>query len=234
VITTAILVLALLSVPSASVHRACSDVRIIGVSGSGQTGYGEQVEAVVSPLVRSIADTGRSVTARALDYPAISVSDSFGLVLLNGEYDESVQAGVLSLRFAIDEISTSCPDTQIVLVGYSQGAQVIKVTMENTVPDVRIAAVGLLADPTREPSQPGVFRLGGQTGLRGGSFGPISLPAYLRPVTVDVCAPEDSICERGGFGFLAHTEGYAEFSDALALRLMPFIVAHRASGLVFR
>lgn len=233
-ITTVAFMLALLSVPSATVHQACSDVRIIGVSGSGQTGYGEQVETVVSPLLRNIADTGRSATARALDYPAISVSESFGLVLLNGEYDESVQAGAQSLRLAIDEISTSCPDTQIVLVGYSQGAQVIKVAMENTVPTARIAAVGLLADPTREPSQPGVLRLGGVIGLRGGSFGPILLPGYLRPVTVDVCALEDSICERGGFGFVAHIEGYAEYSERLAQRLMPFIVAHRTSGLVIR
>jgi len=226
---------ALALVTGVSAHTSgCPDVQIIGVRGSGQTGYGQQVAGVVAPLERNIADTGRSVSARTLEYPAISISDSFGLVLLNGEYDESVQTGAHSLRFVIDEISTECRETQIVLVGYSQGAQVIKVAMENTLPEVRIAAVALLADPTREPSQPGVFRLGGVTGLRGGSFGPILLPGYLRPVTVDVCAVEDSICESGGFGFAAHIGGYADFSEVVASRLMPFIVAHRVSGLMFR
>jgi len=231
-IVAALLALALLTGVSAQAS-ACPDVQIVGVRGSGQTGYGQQVAGVVAPLERNIAETGRSVSARPLDYPAISVSDSFGLVLLNGEYDASVRRGADSLRIVIEEISTECHETQIVLVGYSQGAQVIKVAMENTLPEFRIAAVGLLADPTREPSQPGVLRLGGVTGLQGGSFGPILLPGYLRPVTVDVCALEDSICEGGGFGFVAHIEGYAEFSEAVAVRLMPFIVAHRVSGLVF-
>ncbi|MFV2000005.1 MAG: cutinase family protein [Acidimicrobiia bacterium] len=233
-ITIVLLTLALLPVPSVGTAGECAAVQIIGVRGSGQSGYGQQVGGVVADLERRISDTGRSVLASALDYPAISVSDSFGLVLLNGEYEASVRRGADSLRIAIDDISTRCPDTQIVLVGYSQGAQVIKVAMENTLPEVRIGAVGLLADPTREPSQPGVVRLGGRSGLRGGSFGAIPLPGYLRPVTVDVCAPEDSICERGGFGFVAHVEGYAGFSETVALRLMPFIVAHRVSGLVIR
>jgi len=228
-----VVALALL-VPVAPQATACPDVQIIGVRGSGQTGYGEQVGDVVGSLEATLRNLARSVVSQPLEYPAISVSDSFGLVLLNGQYEESVQAGVQALRVSIDEISTSCQDTQIVLVGYSQGAQVIKVAMENTVPAVRIAAVGLLADPTRDPSQPGVYRLGGVKGLRGGSFGPILLPGYLRPVTVDVCALEDSICERGGFGFVAHTEGYSGFSEPLARRLIPFIVSHRTSGLVFR
>jgi len=224
--------LALLTGASAQV-TGCPDVQIVGVRGSGQAGFGEQVGDVISPLQANIRAAGRSVSSYALEYPAISISDSLGLVLLNGAYDNSVQRGAQSLRVAVDEISIECPETQMVLIGYSQGAQVIKVAMENTVPYARVAAVVLLADPTRDPEQPGIRRLGGRVGLRGGSFGPISLPEYLRPVAVDVCASDDGICERGRFDLVAHIDGYGEFSGAAARQVMPLIVSHPVKGLRF-
>lgn len=225
------LLLALALVPSVHVEAPeCPDVQIVGVRGSGQFGFGEQVDAVVSSLETKVRGSGRSVTAESLAYPAISISDSFGLVLLNGQYDESVRLGAESLQTLLGAASVACPETHIVLVGYSQGAQVIKIALADPPPASRIAAVAMLADPTREPSQRGVVRLGGRTGLRGGSFDQILLPGRLRPITVDVCAPEDSICEQGGLGFAAHIEGYAEFSETVVSRLMPFIVAHRVIG----
>ena len=220
-------------VPVGAGEPGCSDVQIVGVRGSGQSGYGEQVGDVVRTLERDIGASGRSVSAVALEYPAISISDSFGLVLLTGEYDRSVAAGMAELRLTVDDVTDSCRETQIVLIGYSQGAQVIKQTMENTVPDARIASVVLLADPTRDPSQFGLTRLGDSENERGGSFGAVALPGYLRTVAVDVCVDADGICERGVFGFFAHTDGYAAFSEIVALRVMRFITAHGHDGLRF-
>lgn len=184
---------------------------VIGARGSGQpSGFGDQV----GPVVRSISDAtlavGRSVTSEALDYPAISIADSLGLALINGEYDASVRAGVNSLWAAVGRVARTCPSTDIVLVGYSQGAQVIKTALEGTVPMHRIAAVVLLADPTRDPSQIGMIRLGDPTALRPGAFGAIALPDHVRTVAIDVCAAGDGICERGRNDLLAHTEGYQD------------------------
>lgn len=190
----------------------CEDVRIIGVRGSGQVGYGEQVGGVVVEAAGGVLRTGRTVSVHSLDYPAISVSDSFGLVLLNGDYDRSVQVGAEALRSDLDSIGDDCPLTQIILVGYSQGSQVIKTAMEHRTPIDRISAVVLLADPTRDTTQRGIVRVG--SGLEGsGAFGSILLPNHLRTVAIDVCAVGDGICGSGGFQ--AHIGGYADFSEAV-------------------
>jgi cutinase len=223
-IATLMLVAALL-VPSVGQPAGCSDVLIIGVRGSGQTGYGLQVGGTVDALVDAIASSGRSVSDVALEYPAISVSDSFGLVLLNGEYDASVRSGVDALRVALAAETVNCRRTDIVLIGYSQGAQVIKQALSGSVPRIRIAAVVLLADPTRDPSQPGVSRLGGSSTERGGSFGRVALAEYLRPVTVDVCAEGDVVCERGRFAIGVHTSGYDDFVALAAGRAAAFVRA---------
>ena len=68
-------VAALLLPVHAPVLDGCDDVYIIGARGSGQAGYGAQVGAVVSETVASIRQTGRTVGARSLDYPAISISE---------------------------------------------------------------------------------------------------------------------------------------------------------------
>ncbi len=229
-----LMLMAVLLAPTFGQTAGCPDVQVIGVRGSGQQGYGEQAGAVVEAVVERVASTGRSVSEAPLDYPAISVSNSFGLVLLTGAYDRSVEAGVDALRFELAETSAACADTDIVLVGYSQGAQVIKLAVAGSVPDVRIVAVALLADPTRDPTQPGVTRLGDASGEHGGSFGTLALPDYLRPITVDVCAQGDGICERGRFRFLAHTLGYLDIAEIAAARLIPFVIDHGIAGPQFR
>jgi hypothetical protein len=206
------LVVALLIPAHQAGISGCEDVHIVGARGSGQVGYGEQVGAVVSKTATSVRESGQTVHAYSLDYPAISISDSFGLVLLNGEYTRSVNAGAEALISELDSIRSECPQTQVILIGYSQGSQVIKTAMENRPPIDRIASVVLLADPTREISQRGIFRLGSL--LEGaGAFGSIKLPDHLRTVTVDICADGDGVCGTGGF--LSHIEGYTDLSDAI-------------------
>jgi hypothetical protein len=184
-------------------------VHIIGARGSGQpSGYGEQVTPVVEALVAGISATGRSVTDEPLDYPAISISDSFGLALLNGEYAASVRSGAIALWSKVGALQRTCPSADLVLVGYSQGAQAIKAAMATSTPGIRVASVVLLADPTRDPAQAGVIRLGDPSVDEEGSFGAVPFPEHIRPVSVDVCADGDRICERGRQSLIAHTQGY--------------------------
>jgi len=203
------LVVALLIPVQSSAAAGCDDVHIIGIRGSGQTGYGDQVGNVVTDTAARIRQTGRAVAMHTLDYPAISITDSFGLALLNGDYSRSVMAGAEMLISDLDSMREQCPFTQNILIGYSQGSQVIKTAMEDRAPVDRIAAVVLLADPTREVGQVGIVRVGSD--LDGsGAFGSIMLPEHLRTVAIDVCAVGDGVCGRGSF--LAHIEGYEDLS----------------------
>ena len=126
--------------------------------------------------------------------------------------------GVQELRRVLSEETVRCGASSIVLVGYSQGSQVIKEAVAGSVPDVRIVALVLLADPTRDPSQPDVARIGAPPTTRGGSFGALALPERMRSVTVDVCALGDVVCERGRLVIGAHVNGYSDLAGVAARR----------------
>ncbi len=220
----ALLLVAALLVPSFGQRDGCADVFVVGVRGSGQSGYGQQVSGAIDVIVEQIVSSGRTVTDVPLEYPAISVSDSFGLVLINGDYDRSVERGVQELRSVLAQESVRCGASSIVLVGYSQGAQVIKEAVAGSVPDVRIGALVLLADPTRDPSQPGVTRIGAPSTARGGSFGPLGLPEHLRPLTIDVCVLGDVVCESGRLVIGAHVNGYSDLAGVAARRAVAVVL----------
>lgn len=219
------LVAALLA-PIAAPAGDCTDVQLIGVRGSGQSGYGEQVQVVVDEVVPALRGTGRMVSIEALDYPAISISDSFGFVLLTGDYDRSVAEGVDALHHRLEAIASTCPLTDVVLVGYSQGAQVIKLALEGATPRHRVAAVVLLADPTRSIAERALHRLGDVSAVRDGAFGAIELPNHVRSVAVDVCAAGDGVCDRDRRDLRAHVDGYAPLASDVAAA----VVAELADG----
>ena len=211
-----------LILPAPFARGACDDVRVIGIRGSGQPpGFGEQVEPVVEAVGAAMTSTGRTVESVPLEYPALSLADSFGLALFTGEYEASVVAGAEALLADLEATADRCPDTEFVLVGYSQGAQVIKAALADSVPLRHIAGLILLADPTRDHRQAGVARLGDPTVERPGAFGAVPVPDHLRALTVDVCAPGDGVCERGRDSLFAHTRGY----DDAAPGIVSFLVA---------
>lgn len=211
------LVIALLSPLAIGVEAGCSDVAVVGVSGSGQTGYGEQVESVVDRVTSEARSLGLSVDAQPLGYPAVSISDNFGLALFNGDYNRSVSTGAANLNVRLNALGSECPSTQIVLVGYSQGAQVIKTAMAGRPPIDRLAGVVLLADPSRETLQAGVLRIGNLDGI--GALASNPLADHIRPLTIDVCALTDAVCSGGGLDFGSHIEGYETTPDAVIDRI---------------
>lgn len=199
----------------------CADVSVIGARGSGQVGYGSQVGDVVAGIVSDAERIGLSVDDTPLDYPAISLADSFGLALFTGEYDRSVETGVTALTGELDRIRADCPSSRIVLIGYSQGAQVIKQTMASRPPIDRIESVVLLGDPTRDIVQSGLTRLGDLAIVNPGSLGALTIADHIRPVSIDVCAVADSICSGAGINFQGHIDGYTETYESVAPLLAP-------------
>ena len=211
------LALALLYPFAPSGVDGCSDVALIGVSGSGQTGYGEQVKGVVDRVTDEGESLGMSVVAKPLEYPAVSISDNFGLALFNGDYNRSVSIGAANLIDALDELGRDCPRTQVVVIGYSQGAQVIKTAMADRAPVDRLAGVVLLADPSRDTLQIGVLRIGNLDGI--GALASNPLAEHIRTLTIDVCALTDAVCSGGGLDFESHIKGYEETPDAVVDRI---------------
>ncbi|CAG7561339.1 unnamed protein product [Fusarium equiseti] len=140
----------------------------------------------------------------ALVYPA-----------LYDEYLESQPKGVRVLTSVVNNYVKSCPDTDIVLMGYSQGAHVIMDTMcgtsstgfPGTLPQPayitdNIASVLLLGDPSLTEGQ--TFHVG--TSVGNGMF-PRNLPAGCDRIadrTVSVCDKGDPFCEKGGKDLPVH------------------------------
>ena len=94
------------------------------------------------------------VYQEALNYPA-AVWSADGT-----NYVNSVAIGVSRLRAEIEDIATTCPHTNILLAGYSQGAHVIGDVIDSTTSTQlssnaksKIAAVALWGDPTYVPGE---------------------------------------------------------------------------------
>lgn len=78
-------------------------------SGPGETGK----------VARRIADQIEDSKVVGLDYPA-----SFNGEVGDANYFESVEKGYEAMKEAIEEYSDACPDNQMAIFGYSQGAQI--------------------------------------------------------------------------------------------------------------
>ncbi|MFJ2834259.1 cutinase family protein [Nocardia sp. NPDC087230] len=114
-------------------------------------------------------------------------------------YTESVATGVLRLESMIRQVHAVCPRTRIAIVGYSQGAHVASITAQDigagtgvVAPEV-VAAVVLMADPTRTPGA-GLFP---GTGASAPAPAPGTTGAHLARLPA---APIRSVASGGGIG----------------------------------
>jgi cutinase len=179
--TAGALVSAPIGVPAASADP-CSDVAVVFARGThqGPEGLGNVGQAFVDDVTAQAG--GRSVTSYAVNYPA------------NDDYHNSATAGANDASAHIQEVVATCPNTKLVLGGYSQGATVIDLattSMPAPVAD-HVAAVALFGEPTSNFS----------TMLWGGQPLPTIGAAYGAKTT-SVCAPDDPICTPGG-NIMAH------------------------------
>ncbi len=166
--------------PAASADP-CSDVAVVFARGTHQEpGLADVGQAFVDSLTSQVG--GRSVGVYAVNYPA------------NDDYHGSSSAGSADASAHIQDTVASCPNTKIVLGGYSQGATVIDLAtnaMPAPVAD-HVAAVALFGEPTS----------GFSSALYGGQPLPTLNPLYSGK-TISLCAPDDPICSGGG-NIIAH------------------------------
>lgn len=96
--------------PVAAPASGCAAVHIITARASTEAPGEGIIGAVVSNVVTRSTQT---VSREAVDYPALLFP-----------YDPSEQAGATAMKSLLAAKTAACPNTKIVLMGYSQGAQV--------------------------------------------------------------------------------------------------------------
>jgi cutinase len=176
VVTVWTLLSAAVIIPSATA-APCPDIEVVFARGTSEPpGVGGVGQAFVDSLRSQVG--GRSVGVYAVDYPATNA------------FASSSAAGANDASAHVQNMAASCPNTRIVLGGYSQGAVVIDRITTAMPPEVanHVAAIAVFGNPN--PSS----RL--SRALSAGPLPAIS-PLYV-PKTIDLCVPGDLICSDGG------------------------------------
>ena len=154
--------------------RRCPDVEVVSARGTDQPpGVGSNGQALIDALKSKLP--GRNIEAYAVNYPA------------SQDLINSPPVGANDARAHVQATVAQCPNTRIVLSGYSQGANVIDRITEELRPEVadHVAAIAVFGNPRSTFVRKTV-----------GSQLPTISSLYL-PKTIDVCLPGDPVCSEG-------------------------------------
>ncbi len=165
---------------------SCPDVEVVFARGTGeQPGVGPTGQAFVDALRSRVGD--RSMDVYAVNYPA---TDQWA-------------TGVDGIRDAgahIVDTANNCPDTRMVLGGYSQGAAVMGFVTSAEVPaGVDPATVPKPLDPAVAENVDAVV-LYAMPNVRAMNFlnePPVAIGPLYQDKTLKLCVPEDAVCSLG-------------------------------------
>jgi len=162
----------------------CPDIEVVFARGTNDSpGLGNVGGAFVDALRGKVG--GRSVGAYAVNYPA---SFDF-LAAAGGANDASAH-----IQYMVD----NCPNTRLVLGGYSQGAAVIDV----------ISAVPIPAVGFNNPLPPNVPDHVAAIAVFGNPSAKLGVPLTVSPVwggrAIDLCNADDAVCQTDGENMAAH------------------------------
>ena len=182
---------------------ACNDVQVVFARGTDEPpGIGRVGQAFVDSLRGKIGN--RSLGVYAVNYPA---TYDF-LAAADGANDASA---------FIQDVVNTCPDTRLVLGGYSQGAAIIDV-----ITSVPFPAIGF-----NNPLPPNVPDHVAALAVFGNPTAKVGLPLTSSPVyggkAIDLCNAGDPICSDGN-NVPAHRsygpDGTASQAAAFVARLL--------------
>jgi hypothetical protein len=228
VCTIAALVLTL----AASASASCPGVAIYGVRGSGEDyarselGMGAAVHAIAN---RIYVPSGVWVVQVGVPYAAVNVFFGATTGAGKGPYNASVVQGADLLAdgrsgfTGIADLVHRCPHVQLVLAGFSQGAQVITTALAQaprpTVVTRRIRAVLLFGNPVRTPNQPYDVGSNAHSGilsaarLQPGGVAAV-LPRHLWPVTRSYCLAHDPVCAFSPADLALHRDVHGTYAGS--------------------
>lgn len=148
-------------------------------------GLGAMGQAFVDDLQDKVGD--KTVGVYAVDYPA------------SPDFPTAVE-GITDASTRVQEMAMTCPDTKLVLGGYSQGAAVMGFVTTELIPDGvsasevpqpmpadiadHVAAVTLLGTPS-----PRFMDVINQP--------PVTIGKLYQPKTIELCVPNDFVCSPG-------------------------------------
>lgn len=185
------------AMPSAGA-APCPDAEVIFARGTMEApGVGDTGQAFVDSLRANVG--AKSVEVYPVDYPATT------------DFPTAVQ-GISDARTRIMTTVANCPDTKMVLGGFSQGAAVIGFVTASVVPD------GISPADVPAPMPPDVAEHVAAVAL----FGKPS-PRFMKVLNnpsvvvgpnytakaIDLCVDNDLVCDPQGRSFGIHTQ-YAE------------------------
>ncbi|GAP51142.1 cutinase family protein [Streptomyces azureus] len=189
--------LATLSAPPAAA-AACSDIEVVSARGTFEPGtLGFIVgDPVYSALQKKAA--GKSLSSYAVNYPAnLSLT--------------SAAQGNADLVNHVKSQAAACPNQRFVLVGYSQGANVVDNSIGISSAGAVVGSPIVATLPAAvEPKVAAVLLFGNPIRAIGKS---VTGPYQSR--TLDICAKGDPVCESGGGDVGAHL-GYRDDADTAA------------------
>ncbi|TRW81684.1 cutinase family protein [Mycolicibacterium sp. 018/SC-01/001] len=184
VVTAAAMLVAPAVTAPVAAAQDCPDIEVTFARGTDEPpGLGRVGGAFVDSLRGRVG--GRSVGAYAVNYPA-----SFDFL--------QVAAGANDASDHIQYMMNNCPNTRLVLGGYSQGAAVIDVIAAVPVPGAGFTA----PLPPNAPDHVAAIAVFGNPSAK------IGLPLTSSPVwggrSIDLCTPGDPVCS-GGNDVPAHS-----------------------------
>jgi cutinase len=184
--------LAIAPVPSASA-QPCPDIEIVFARGTSEApGVGGIGQAFVDSLRSQVG--GREVAVYPVNYQAASNFDD------RIEFARTVVDGIRDAGTHVESMAANCPNTRMVLGGYSQGAVVAGYVTSAVVPE------GIPAEfrpfiPNPMPPQvadhvAAVVLFGKPSAQFMSSIGapPVVIGPQYAPKTLDLCIPDDTIC----------------------------------------
>ncbi len=192
--------------PAPAPAPPCPDIEVVFARGTTEPpGPGMTGQAFIDALRAQAGD--RTVAVYPVNYPA---SSDFANRIA---FAQTVVDGIKDAGAHIEATAAACPDTRIVLGGYSQGAVLAGFVTANEIPDgipdeylsylpnplpdsvaEHVAAVVLLGKPSNE-------------WLARYDAPSLTVGPLYEAKTIDLCAPGDSICNGnpGGIPTFEHT-----------------------------
>jgi cutinase len=167
--------------------RPCTDVELVVARGTGEPGALGLI--VGDPLLAATrtAIAPKTIAGHPIVYPATLAAGS-------------PQTGNRAVVAHISTRSAQCATTKFVLVGYSQGAQVVDMAVGADVSGtINVTAPVAVIPADLAPRITAIVTFGNPISALGRA-----LPAPYADRHLDVCAQGDPVCQAGGGNFGAH------------------------------
>ena len=171
-------------VPSASA-QSCPDVEVVFARGTTEApGLGPTGDAFVDSLRSRIGS--KSMAVYPVDYPATT------------DFPTATD-GIRDASAHIESTAANCPNTNIVLGGFSQGAAVAGFVTANIIPDGAPEGVPnpMPADVADHVAAVALFGKPNDRFMRAINQPDVAVGPLYASKTVELCVPDDFVCSSG-------------------------------------